>query len=106
MSGIGFLLIVVVIFVVGSISVWLRNRQPTNPLASVDDFEREMQALGTPHVVADGQYEPQPRRRMNTVSIRPMEPAAADRGDATEPDDATAATHDEDDPDSLDDESR
>jgi hypothetical protein len=74
MSGIGFLMIVVVITIVGSIIVWLRNRQPNNPLASVDDFEREMQALGTtPPAVADGHLAPRPRSPMNTVSVRPNE---------------------------------
>ena len=72
MSGIGFLMIVVVITIVGSIIVWLRHRQPNNPLASVDDFEREMQALGTtPPAVADGHFAPRPRSPMNTVSVRP-----------------------------------
>ena len=77
MSGVGFLLIVVVISVAGSLLVWLRNRQPNDPLSSVDEFEREMQALGTtPPAVADGHLEPQPRRRMNTVNIRPQEAGA------------------------------
>ena len=87
MSGIGFLMIVVVITVVGSVVVWLRHRQPNNPLASVDDFEREMQALGsTPPAVADGHFEPRPRSRMNTVSVRPNDaqhsgPAAGSAAD-------------------------
>jgi hypothetical protein len=77
-SGVGFLLIVVVISVVGSIIVWLRNRQPTNPLSSVDEFEREMQALGTtPPAVTDGQFRPQPRRPMNTVNVRPQDGSTA-----------------------------
>lgn len=45
MSGLGFLLIVVVVTLVGSLIVWLRNRKPTYFMASVDDFEREMRAL-------------------------------------------------------------
>jgi hypothetical protein len=74
MSGIGFLMIVVVITIVGSAIVWLRHRQPTNPLASVDDFQREMQALGTtPPAVADGHLEARPRSPMNTVSVRPKD---------------------------------
>jgi hypothetical protein len=72
MSGIGFLMIVVVVTIIGSVIVWLRHRQPNNPLASVDDFQREMQALGTtPPAVADGNLEARPRSRMNTVSVRP-----------------------------------
>ncbi len=45
MSGLGFLLIVVVVTIIGSLVVWLRNRKPTHFMASVDDFEREMRAL-------------------------------------------------------------
>ena len=45
MSGLGFLLIVVVVTLIGSLVVWLRNRKPTYFMASVDDFEREMRAL-------------------------------------------------------------
>ncbi len=75
MSGIGFLMIVVVVFVVGSLIVWLRNRQPNNPLGSVGEFEREMQALGTtPAAVAGDHVEPTPRIPMNTVNIRPNDP--------------------------------
>ncbi len=48
MSGLAFLLIVVVVTVVGSLIVWLRHRKPTHFMSSVDDFQREMQALGKP----------------------------------------------------------
>ena len=44
-SGLGFLLIVVVVTLIGSLVVWLRNRKPTHFMSSVDDFEREMRAL-------------------------------------------------------------
>ena len=72
MSGVSFLMIVVVISVVGSIIVWLRNRQPSDPLSSVSDFQREMEALGTsPPSVADGGLEQVPPRRVNTVHVRP-----------------------------------
>lgn len=100
MSGMGFLMIVVVITVVGSIIVWLRHRQPNNPLASVDDFEREMQALGTtPPAVADGHFEPRPRSRTNTVSVRPNE-TQAPSGDAPAldmPEPGTVPDHDDED---------
>ena len=46
MSGLAFLLIVVVVTVVGSLIVWLRHRKPTHFMSSVDDFQREMDALG------------------------------------------------------------
>jgi hypothetical protein len=45
-SGVAFLLIVVVVGVVGSFVVWLRHRKPTHFMSSVDDFQREMDALG------------------------------------------------------------
>ena len=48
MSGVAFLLIVVVVAVVGSLIVWVRHRKPTHFMSSVDDFQREMQALGRP----------------------------------------------------------
>ncbi len=44
-GGAGFLLIVVVITVVGSLVLWLRNRKPTTYMSSVDEFQQEMQAL-------------------------------------------------------------
>jgi hypothetical protein len=46
MSGVAFLLIVVVIGVVGSLVLWLRTRKPTTFMSSVEDFQREMEALG------------------------------------------------------------
>jgi hypothetical protein len=79
MSGVSFLLIVVVISVVGSIIVWLRNRQPNDPLSSVSDFQREMDALGTTSpVVPEGGFEAKPVRRVNTVHVRPNTVAAPD----------------------------
>jgi hypothetical protein len=45
-SGVAFLLIVVVVALVGSLIVWLRHRKPTHFMSSVDDFQREMDALG------------------------------------------------------------
>ena len=50
MSGVGFLLIAVVVSLVGSTIVWIRNRKPTHFMSSVDDFQREMDALSTPPV--------------------------------------------------------
>ena len=46
MSGLAFLLIVVVVTLVGSVIVWFRHRKPTHFMSSVDDFQREMDALG------------------------------------------------------------
>jgi hypothetical protein len=45
-SGLAFLLIVVVVTLVGSFVVWVRHRKPTHFMSSVDDFQREMDALG------------------------------------------------------------
>lgn len=48
MSGLAFLAIVLVVTLVGTAVVWLRNRKPTHFMSSVDDFQREMDALGRP----------------------------------------------------------
>jgi hypothetical protein len=45
-SNVAFLLIVVVIAIVGSLAVWLRNRKPTTFMSSVEEFQQEMKALG------------------------------------------------------------
>lgn len=58
MSGVAFLLIVVVIALVGSLIVWLRHRKPTHFMSSVDDFQREMEALGR----SPGTTSKRPRR--------------------------------------------
>lgn len=87
MSGVAFLLIVVVVSVIGSLIVWIRNRQPRNSMSSVGDFQREMQALGS-HPPVAGRLEAQPRQRVNTVQVRPNEPAPQDTADeaADDPD--------------------
>jgi hypothetical protein len=55
-SGVAFLLIVVVVALVGSLIVWLRHRKPTHFMSSVDDFQREMNALGrSPGTTGKGQ---------------------------------------------------
>ena len=46
MSNVSFLLIVVVVSVVGSVVLWIRHRKPTHFMSSVDEFKREMDALG------------------------------------------------------------
>ena len=47
MSGnVAFLLIAVGIAVVGSMIVWLRYRKPKTFMSSINDFAREMDALG------------------------------------------------------------
>jgi hypothetical protein len=49
-SGVGFLLIAVGVSLIGSLIVWLRHRKPTHFMSSVDEFQREMEALSTPPV--------------------------------------------------------
>ena len=61
MSGLAFLLIVVVVTLVGSLIVWLRHRKPTHFMSSVDDFQREMNALGrSPGTTGKGSRRPRP----------------------------------------------
>ena len=63
MSGLAFLLIVVVVTLVGSFVVWLRHRKPTHFMSSVDDFQREMDALGrSPGTTSKGPRGRHPRR--------------------------------------------
>ncbi|HEY6530678.1 MAG TPA: hypothetical protein VIY72_00135 [Acidimicrobiales bacterium] len=63
MSGLAFLLIVVVVTLVGSFAVWLRHRKPTHFMSSVDDFQREMDALGrSPGTTPKGQRSRRSRR--------------------------------------------
>ena len=54
MSNAGFLLIAVAGIVAGSFAVWALNRKPKTFMSSIDDFSREMKALGRdndePHV--------------------------------------------------------
>jgi hypothetical protein len=45
MNAIVFLLLAVGIAVIGSVVVYLRNRQPTSVEAGIDSFRREMRAL-------------------------------------------------------------
>ena len=49
MSAVVFLLLVVVITVVGSVAVYLRQRTPSSLDSGIDDFKREMQALAVRH---------------------------------------------------------
>lgn len=69
MSGLAFLLIVVVVTLVGSLIVWLRHRKPTRFMSSVDDFQREMDALGRPAGPTRG-----PRRNRSGNGTRPDVP--------------------------------
>ena len=46
MSNAGFLLIAVAGIVAGSFAVWALNRKPKTFMSSIDDFQREMKAVG------------------------------------------------------------
>jgi hypothetical protein len=70
-GNVAFLLIAVGIAVVGSLIVWFRYRKPKTFMSSINDFAREMDALGR---------EPgaEPRRsssRTNRKSTAPIVPA-------------------------------
>jgi hypothetical protein len=65
MSNAAFLLIAIGLSIVGSVLIWLFNRKPRTFMSSIDDFSREMKALGR-----DPDAEPAGRRRR-----RPTEPA-------------------------------
>jgi hypothetical protein len=47
-SGLAFLLAALGLSVVGSLVLWLRQRQPTSFDQGIEDFSREMQALAPP----------------------------------------------------------
>jgi hypothetical protein len=87
-SALAFLLIVVVISVLGSLWVWYRQRRPTTMMSSVDDFQREMQALARDPGTAPAKRN-RSRRRTPPAPLVPPE-GADDRArklrDARRPD--------------------
>lgn len=54
MSGLFFLLAALGLSVVGSLVLWLRQRQPTSFDQGIEDFSREMRALAPPAVPPPG----------------------------------------------------
>ncbi len=46
MSNAAFVLIAMAVIIVVSVLLWLLNRKPQTFMSSIDDFEREMKALG------------------------------------------------------------
>ncbi len=60
MSGIGFLLIALVLSVVGSLAIWLRHRPPTSLDHGIDEFRREMNALAPDQRSRGGTPTPTP----------------------------------------------
>lgn len=43
-----FLVAALAVIAVGSVLLWLRHRKPRTFMTSIDDFQREMTALGDP----------------------------------------------------------
>ena len=72
MSNAGFLLIAVAGIVAGSFAVWALNRKPKTFMSSIDDFSREMKALGRdtdePHPTRRRKRTVQPPNRRSTRS--------------------------------------
>ena len=71
MNNAVFLLAAVGASVIGSIVLWLRQRTPRDSMSSIDDFRREMQALG--HQPGEAPPE-RPRRRVRPEPIIPADP--------------------------------
>ena len=74
-SNVGFLLIVVVVSLIGTLWLWLRNRKPTTTMSSVESFQREMQALGRPPEPQGGR-----RRARGKAATAPIVPAPGPTG--------------------------
>lgn len=60
MSGLGFLLIALVLSLLGSIAIWLRHRPPTSLDHGIDEFQREMKALSPERWRRPAQQQPPP----------------------------------------------
>jgi hypothetical protein len=75
-SNAAFLLGAIAAIVIGSLVVWAVNRKPKTFMSSIDDFEREMRALGR-----DPSAMPGARRRKRTV--QPPDGARDDKGRPT-----------------------
>jgi len=58
MSGLGFLLIALVLSVLGSLAIWIRHRPPTSLDYGIDEFRKEMRALAPDPRVARGAEPP------------------------------------------------
>ncbi len=61
MGNAAFLLIAVVLSIVGSLLLWYQTRKTKTFESSIDDFQREMNALGARRDLPDN-----PRRRLST----------------------------------------
>jgi len=95
-SNAAFVLIAVAVIIVVSVLLWLLNRKPQTFMSSIDDFEREMKALGGE--AARGGAGRQRRRAIAPSSRRPstgerteptFEPPREPPGSTGEPTDST-----------------
>lgn len=73
-SSVAFLVVAVGASIVGSMLIWLRHRKPTTFMSSIDEFQREMQALAREPEQHDGRR----RRRGGDKRPQPIVPAAHD----------------------------
>jgi len=64
MGNAAFLLAAVGLSIVASLVLWLRSRKPTSSMSSVEEFQREMRALGRePGSTPPGRHRAGGRRR-------------------------------------------
>lgn len=64
MNNLAFLLIALVLSVLGVAVLWLRNREPSSPHSTIDEFHEKMRALAPEPESHDGVV----RRRRNRGS--------------------------------------
>ncbi len=77
MSNGAFLLLAFGLSIAGSLLIWVLNRKPKTFMSSIDDFSREMKALGRePEVPAGG------RRRKRPAQPPARGPAPKAKGEA------------------------
>lgn len=69
MGNAAFVLAAIGVSAVGSLLLWLRHRRPKTFMSSIDDFQREMQALGR-------DPETTPYRRRSTFRQRSVDQRA------------------------------
>ncbi len=85
MSNAAFVLIAIGLSVVVSLLIWLVNRKPQTFMSSIDDFEREMKALGRDTPTGRPSRSRRRARPLPTglPSKPPSTPPTADRHDST-----------------------
>ena len=81
MGNLIFLVGALVLSVVGSVWLWLRNRPPTSVMSSIEGFREEMSALSGERPTATTT----PPRRLRTGTVRPSGSAGPGTGDPDRP---------------------